>query len=58
MFWPQSFYAVLHHCTRRKNHRMRKPKLVDLEFMMLMFLIGGALVHGLLMGLFTLGRGP
>jgi hypothetical protein len=35
---------------------MRKPKLIELESMMLMFLVGGAFVHGLLMGLFALGR--
>lgn len=35
---------------------MKRPKLIELEFAMLLFLIGGAFVHGILMGLFSLGK--
>jgi hypothetical protein len=50
------FFAVLHNRVWLNLRLMRKPKLIELEFMMLMFLVGGALVHGLLKGLFAIGH--
>lgn len=36
--------------------QMKKPSLMELEFAMLLFLIGGSVINGLYLGLFTLLR--
>jgi hypothetical protein len=36
------------------NRAMKRPKFIELEFTILLFIVGGGMVYGLLLGVFAL----